>query len=569
MLLQCFVALNKMHDKQIPLLLDNYLKARIAFAQGVADYAVRECTVGALQEAHELIIPLLRPLLLDASIPVQLAAAVAVGRLANHSQELASNIVSMDVLPHIVFALNESKNKFFRKSAAFALRCIAKHDGDLAKQVVDARAIDTLTCCLSDGDAGVRESASHALGFIAKHKEELATTIMESGAVPALVACLHEPEISLRRVCASALGDIARHSPELAQGVVDAMAISKLVPLIQSSDAKLRRQVCLSLSQIAMHSIDLAEAVVDGEVFPLALACFKDMDGNVRKQVTVLVSEITKHSAELSQLLVNCGAVAAIVDYLAESKQHARIPAIMALGYISAFSETLALAVIVSQGIPPLVDALQNEKDVELRASCAWALGQMGRHSPDHAKTVAAHSVLPKLLHLLTNDASNSDSLSQKVKRALKGIIAKTLEPSAMEPLVNMKTPPSILKSVLSQFAKILPTSVDARKQFVTSGCCQRVQEIHCAYSTQQSSSEYSMTKMAETIRLINSCFPEEIIRYYSPGYSSALLQRIEDFSIKPLTPEKIVSKASSIQKLGSNQRIVQEEEVKPAQQVA
>ena len=41
-----------------------------------------------------------------------------------------------------------------------------------------------------------------------------------------------------------------------------------------------------------------------------------------------------------------------------EARGNGRLPGIMTLGYISAFSETLALAVIVAKGVPPLVDAL-------------------------------------------------------------------------------------------------------------------------------------------------------------------------------------------------------------------
>lgn len=37
-------------------------------------------------------------------------------------------------------------------------------------------------------------------------------------------------------------------------------------------------------------------------------------------------------------------------------KGNAKLPGIMAVGYIAAFSETLALAVIVSKGVAPLKD---------------------------------------------------------------------------------------------------------------------------------------------------------------------------------------------------------------------
>ena len=48
------------------------------------------------------------------------------------------------------------------------------------------------------------------------------------------------------------------------------------------------------------------------------------------------------------------------------------------------------------------------------QAATAWALGQIGRHAPEHAKAVATASVLPILLQLfLKNDGS--DDLHEKV----------------------------------------------------------------------------------------------------------------------------------------------------------
>lgn len=35
---------------------------------------------------------------------------------------------------------------------------------------------------------------------------------------------------------------------------------------------------------------------------------------------------------------------------------------------------------------------------------------------------------------------------------------------------------------------------------------------------------------LAEYISTINNCYPEEIVKYYSPGYSDQLLDRIEAY---------------------------------------
>jgi hypothetical protein len=70
---------------------------------------------------------------------------------------------------------------------------------------------------------------------------------------------------------------------------------------------------------------------------------------------------------QLAQLIVNSGGVGVVVDYVAESHGNARLPGVMTLGYIAAFSETLALAVIVANGVPPLVTALTVELEEHIK----------------------------------------------------------------------------------------------------------------------------------------------------------------------------------------------------------
>lgn len=54
-------------------------------------------------------------------------------------------------------------------------------------------------------------------------------------------------------------------------------------------------------------------------------------------------------STQLSQIIVNVGGVAAVIDYLGDSKGNVRLPGIMMLGYVATHSENLAMAVIVSK----------------------------------------------------------------------------------------------------------------------------------------------------------------------------------------------------------------------------
>ncbi|KAJ3046401.1 Sperm-associated antigen 6, partial [Rhizophlyctis rosea] len=140
--------------------------------------------------------------------------------------------------------------------------------------------------------------------------------------------------------------------------------------------------------------------------------------------------------------------------------------------------------------------------------------------------------------------------LTTKTKRALKCNLEKTLHLDALEPLLSLSTtPPNILKYVVAQFAKILPHDVGARRMFVTSGGLQRIQEIASAFAGsgagvpgtlgQQQAVEkggaglsgLTGTKMGEYIMTINGCYPEEIVRYYSPGYSATLLDKIDEYT--------------------------------------
>jgi hypothetical protein len=107
----------------------------------------------------------------------------------------------------------------------------------------------------------------------------------------------------------------------------------------------------------------------------------------------------------------------------------------MTLGYISAFDDSLAMAVIVSKGIAPLKDALMNETEDHLKASAAWSLGQIGRHTPDHAKFLAEADVPSRLLAVLMLPESSKD-LKDNAKKALKNIIQMCTYLPALEPLL-------------------------------------------------------------------------------------------------------------------------------------
>jgi hypothetical protein len=407
--------------------------------------------------------------------------------------------------------------RYYKKAASFVLRAVAKHSPELAQAVVNAGALEPLVLCLEEHDPSVKEAAAWALGYIASHTAALAQAVVDAGAVALLVLCVQEPEISLKRITASALNDIAKHSPELAQAVVDAGAVAYLAPLIAHDDAKLKRQVCSCLAQIAKHSVDLAEVVVEAEIFPRILTCLKDLDVNVRKNAATCVREVAKHTPELAKLIVNSGGAAALVDFVRDTKGNVRLPGIMALGYISAFSEAMALAVIVAKAVPALKDALINEPEDHIKAATVWTLGQIGRHTSDHAKALAEGAILQPTVVLL-NRADSSDDLKLKCKRAIKSILAKCLDAHALAPLLRDSNP-KVQKYVLCQYAAILPNDAAARKAFMGSGLLQRVQEIKAG----------APPKVLEAIARINAAFPDEAVKFSDPAYARELLARLEE----------------------------------------
>ncbi|KAF5271134.1 hypothetical protein FQR65_LT17714 [Abscondita terminalis] len=244
----------------------------------------------------------------------------------------------------------------------------------------------------------------------------------------------------------------------------------------------------------------------------------------VRKNAATVVRDVVKHSMELAQLVVNTGGIGALMEALRCQSDESKVPCITALGYIAGHYDQFALGVIGCNGIFELVSLLNNSFDDATLSVTAWAIGQIGKHSPEHAKEVGSANAFTRLLDLHLSAASSED-LKFKCKIALKECLQKCTLLSALEPLLY-DAPTNILKYVLGQFSKVLPGDPKARRLFVTSGGLKKVQEIVA---------EPGSTLM-EYVTVINSCFPEEIVRYYSPGYPETLLEAVEQYSPQVMT---------------------------------
>ncbi|CAG9770781.1 unnamed protein product [Ceutorhynchus assimilis] len=73
---------------------------------------------------------------------------------------------------------------------------------------------------------------------------------------------------------------------------------------------------------------------------------------------------------------------------------------------------------------------------------------------------------------------------------------------------------------------ELLPNDPKARRLFVTSGGLKKTQQLDAKPGT----------ALMEYITVINSCFPEEIVRFYSPGYPDSLLEKVEQYAPQLMT---------------------------------
>jgi HEAT repeat protein len=435
--------------------------------------------------------------------------------LANYQEDIAKQIVEANILPEIVSGLNSS-DSYYKRNACFVIRTISKHSADLAQRCVDAQALEPLVKCFESFDPKVRESAAWALGRIATHSDSLAQAVVDANAIQELIRAVQDPELALRRIGVASLGDIAKHTPDLAQAVIDQRAISHIAPLLTAADPKLKQEVCQTLAQIAKHSLDSAELVVEGQVVPPSLACLKDKDPGVRKSGASLLREIVKHTQELALLVVNVGGAASLVQYLKPESGNDPLSAVMAIGYIASFSQSLASALIQESAPSVVLNVFVSARQAHVKSSAAWTLGQLGKHSPEQASQLTSLNALALLLDA-HNDKNAGENLKLETKRALKFIIEKCNEIEALQPLIE-PAPDNIKKYVLEQIARLLPKNPKAKVPFVTSGGFQSVQKIVAEPGS----------KIREYIDLISQCYPEAAVKYYQPSYPQELLNLIE-----------------------------------------
>ena len=390
---------------------------------------------------------------------------------------------------------------------------------------------EPLVECLDEFDTGVKEAASWALGFIAKHSPELAHKVIQARAVDSLVLCLQEPDLLLKRASALTLSYIASHSEQLAKPVAE-FGLDTIIFFLAYNDTQLKRNICQLLGNIARHSAELAGQIIariqnpqkllnclkypDEIVKKNAAFCICELvnkpDEIVKKNAAFCICELVNKSPENAQVICDSGGAGILVDYITNVKGDARLYGILALGFISSFKKELAWTVIEAKAINQLFDALHNEINPQIKAAACYSLGHIGRHSTKHAKEVSDANVLSLMLYYY-QDKKMNDYLRNKAKSSLKKIINNCDNLSALEPLLQV-SPDKILKHILNQYIKYLKTNNTELKNFIQNGGLQKLQELRFDEKIRQSPIR---GKLLSLINTINSYYPPEIVKYYTP----------------------------------------------------
>ncbi|GAW81075.1 PF16 protein [Plasmodium gonderi] len=503
-------------SKAIQQIFEDYSRARTHFTQNIYDMCLKSHNMEVIINTD--IIILIRPLILDKIPIVQQNATQILAKMATHSEEVALTILQNDVLPHLIYCLKH-ENKNYRKNCANTLKCLASHNAKLANLVAEGEnCIDYLMDSLDEYDVRLKEACINALCAIIKNDIDLSKKLVDKGIIPLVILCLQEKDTNLIKSTLNILTELSKQTNEIAKEVVDNNALPHLIKYLDHNDIHIKRSSCNCLSQIAKHKEELTELIIENDVFPKIIYLLKDNDDIVKKNCSNLLKEMSKHNEDICKIITRAGTLPFLCECIEQaSKDNIKCPAILCLGFIASFSESLSLNIILSNTIPILKKCLIEETEDYIKCASVWTLGNIGKHSSEHVKKISDENILIILVNLY-NSNDSSDDLKKKIKFSLKIMIQKVTDLEALEP-VFIKSSIKLAKYCIYQFSKILPKNPTYKKSFIKSGCLKYLQEI-------KNSDEAKKIEME--INTINKSFPEDIINYYTPGYSETLIKKID-----------------------------------------
>lgn len=509
----------------------DYNKARLKFCEMIGNEANSPEAI-CFMEGNG-VTDLLIPLVEDLQLNVRCNAINCLSRMANLSQHVAEQLIERNI-PQLIlrqFVQERNNSAFFKRVVMQALTRIAKHSTNNAVAVSEAGGLSSFLCSIEDQNVSVKQMAVTGLGCLVSKSSMIATAAINNGAATLLVMCLQHNELCLKVVTALTIGDLVIHSPDHARAVVESSAVIHLSRALNNIDGKLKKNVLYALANIASHNKDLAEVVVEADVLPRAIIHLNHELEHVRRQSIRLIQELAKHSMELAQLIVNSGGLGAIIQMIfsmpPQKDVDATTYAATTLGYIAGQSPHFALAIIESKGVQALLFILSScRKQYEgMHAQAIWALGHVGKHTPEHSRALGEANVYLKVLDYY-EDPCTADDTKKKCKCMLKLCLQRCLHLPSLEPLLYNASS-DILKYTVGQYSKILPHDPAARRIFITTGGLKKIQEIQAQPGTQ----------LFEYVAVINNCYPEDIVRYYAPEFPEQILERVDQYKPPPVSP--------------------------------
>lgn len=505
---------------------ETYQKSRVQFVQTVAEYSKRKENFESLQSAGVLL--LLRPLLLDVVPSVAQTACIAIGRMASESSDIAEAVISLDILPQIIYSIGD-QNRFFKKCAAFVLRAVAKHSPDNATSIVDSDGLSALSKILSEFDPSVKEAACWAISYIAKHNAQLANTVLENIPLEKLTQCVQEPELGLKRIATFCLTQIAKHNAELAKKVVfHDEAIKHLADLLkQSKDFLLKRQIISCFSCIVIHNQELAERILEKRVLDKIISLLKDSDQIVRINTAECIKNIVKHSKDCSKIICDLKGHIYLLNYLEDNDDNYKEPALLALYYISDYDDNLAKDIMKesNNGINIIKKCLTESKIINLKRISAGVLGNLGRHSEDHSLNITNHGVIEDLIIICEDNNIRNDDLKKDVNKAIRQIIQNSKNLEIIKKIITNTNTSNLIVMACRQIQKIIENPTQKKEFFAKKWLNDIVLLKH-------NNKFGDDTNIQKAITDICNMYPQDVINYLTPNYADKLVKKLDNYQL-------------------------------------
>jgi len=179
---------------------------------------------------------------------------------------------------------------------------------------------------------------------------------------------------------------------------VEAESFSRLLGCLESEDEQLQRAAAAALRDTCRQSREVAQMVAcrgvwgpPSSLWPRIAAPAAAKHAGMPKaglyqphcNRMLLAFWLKSHSADVlfgvprtSSSLDNCSGSHCCLCLLSLSSDSG----IMALGYMAQASSDTALAIIASEGVPPLLHVLVHSQDDALRAAAAWTMARAASH---------------------------------------------------------------------------------------------------------------------------------------------------------------------------------------------